>query len=232
MLSRLLLPAGLAGLVAALLLSLMQLFWVTPLILEAERYEDQAAALAEALPHKHKSEDDQAWQPTDGWPRTLTTAGSNLILAVGFGLMLTGAYQLRRPSHWRQGLIWGLAGYTAFFAAPSLGLPPELPGTTAAELFSRQIWWLMTVCATALGLSLLLLQYAKLLKWLGLAILLAPHLLGAPQALNVGSLAPQVLQSQFIVATAFCNLLFWLALGALSAALSRHYSQTGMVERG
>lgn len=223
MLSRLLLPAGLAGLAGAILLSLIQIFWVTPLILQAERYE----TAAEVLPHHHDAASEaeaQAWQPEDGWPRTLSTASSNIVLAVGFGLMLSGAYQLRRPANWQQGLLWGLAGYTAFFAAPSLGLPPELPGTEAADLLNRQMWWLMTVCATALSLAVLLLQKSKLWQLLGVLILLAPHLIGAPQPLTAQSLAPEELQTQFVCASAFSNLLFWLALGALSAATSLHFS--------
>lgn len=224
MLSRLLLPAGLAGLAAALLLSLIQILWVTPLILEAEAYE----SAAEFLPHHHASEasaEVEAWQPEDGWPRTLSTASSNIVLAIGFGLILTGGFQLRHPTRWWQGLIWGLAGYAAFFAAPSLGLPPELPGSEAADLLERQVWWLMTVCATTLGLSILLLQRPVILKLLGLAILLTPHLIGAPQPPVALSLAPEALQSQFICASAFSNLLFWLVLGGLSAALSLHFAK-------
>ena len=78
-----------AGIVAALLLSMLQIFWVTPLILQAETYE----VAAEAVHHEHAIDpglDELAWQPEDGWQRTLSTAGSNIVMAIGFALMLTG----------------------------------------------------------------------------------------------------------------------------------------------
>ena len=48
-----------------------------------------------------------------------------------------------------------MAGFAVFMLAPSLGLPPELPGMPAAELGPRQVWWLLTAAATAAGLALL-----------------------------------------------------------------------------
>lgn len=223
---RLLLSAGISGMAAALMLSLLQLFWVTPLIIEAESYE----AAAESAAHIHSDEvavghehPDEAWQPEEGWQRTLATASSNIVMAIGFALMLTGAYQLRRPGRWFDGFVWGFAGYLVFFAAPSLGLPPELPGTTAAELLDRQYWWLATVCSTAVGIVLLLLQDRNVLKLAGVLLLLVPHLLGAPQAAVAESLAPAELQVQFIWASALSNLAFWLMLGGSSAALLRRF---------
>jgi predicted cobalt transporter CbtA len=60
---------------------------------------------------------------------------ANVSMAVGFALMLVAAFALSgRRITWRSGLLWGLAGYGVFFVAPSLGLPPEVPGTLAAPL--------------------------------------------------------------------------------------------------
>jgi len=103
-------------------------------------------------------------------------------------------------------------------------LPPELPATAAAELLTRQAWWLATVFATAIGLSLLFLQTNKILRVAGLLLLAAPHLIGAPQPEVPSSLSPEELQSQFRYATAWTNALFWLLLGGLSAALFQHFS--------
>lgn len=223
MLKRMLLSAGISGMVAALMLSLLQIQWVTPLILAAETHE----VTAESTEHVHTAEttfghehEEDAWQPEDGWQRTLATISSNIVMAIGFASMLVGAYRLRRPSRWGIGLGWGLAGFTAFFAAPSLGLPPELPGTTAAGLLARQYWWLGTACATSIGLGLLFLQDHKVLKLAGALLLLIPHLIGAPQPVMAESLAPEALQNRFIQASALSNLLFWLLLGGLSAALA------------
>ena len=52
------------------------------------------------------------------------------------------------------GLAWGLGGFIAFFAAPSLGILPQLPGVAGAALESRQFWWVATVLCTGTGLFL------------------------------------------------------------------------------
>lgn len=210
--------AALAGSVAALLLSLLQIFWVTPLILQAETYETAAEAVFHEPTAIHVH-DETAWQPEDGWQRTLSTAGSNVVMAVGFALMLTGLYALRKPTGIWQGLAWGLAGYAVFFAAPAIGLPPDLPGTTAAALMLRQYWWLGTALATAGGLGLIFLQGRWPLRMTGLVLLLIPHLLGAPQPEMAESLAPALLQNQFRWASALSNAVFWMALGMLSALI-------------
>lgn len=226
MVKSLLLSAGVSGIAAALLLSLVQMLWVTPLILQAESYEAGSHSPAAELSidadgeHDHP---DEAWQPENGWQRNFATVSSNIVMAIGFAAMLTGAYCLRQPLRWTAGLIWGLAAYATFFVAPSLGLPPELPGIEAATLAARQYWWLATVCATAVGLGLLFLQRRQLWKWAGLLLIATPHLFGAPQPLMAESLAPAELQAQFLLATTLGNLLFWLALGGLSAALAIHF---------
>ena len=73
---------------------------------------------------------------------------ANLVTAIGFGLLLVAASEFAGGiAGWRQGLLWGLAGFAAFTLAPGLGLPPELPAMPAAELVPRQAWWIATVAA-------------------------------------------------------------------------------------
>ena len=52
MIKRIAQTAGFTGLLAALLLTLLQSFWVAPLILQAETFENAPAA-AEVVPHVH-----------------------------------------------------------------------------------------------------------------------------------------------------------------------------------
>lgn len=162
----------------------------------------------------------------EGWERTLSTAGSNIVIAFGFSLILTGIYSLFKISKLYQGLAWGAAGYVAFFASPALGLPPELPGTVAANLIDRQYWFLGTVFSTALGLVLIFLPNKWSLRIAGSFFVLMPHILGAPQPEVHESLAPHALQIQFILAAWISNALFWLALGALSLVLFRSFSSS------
>ncbi|MBC3437863.1 CbtA family protein [Pseudomonas sp. BW16M2] len=230
MITRIARTAGFSGLLAALLLTLLQSFWVAPLILQAETYES-AAPVAEhhehgdaAAPHEHEHSA-EAWAPEDGWQRVLSTTGGNLVVAVGFALILVALYSLREPNRVATGALWGLAGFAVFCLAPTLGLPPELPGTAAADLGQRQTWWIGTAAATAAGLALLVFARHWLLKALGVALLVLPHLIGAPQPAMHESLAPEALETQFKIASWLTNAAFWLALGLLSAWLYRRSSQ-------
>lgn len=218
MFQRIAFSAGVAGLLAALLLSCLQSLWLTPLILQAETYEVQTAAPVTTEHHEHS---EAAWAPADGWPRTLSTFGGNLVVAVGFGLVLAGLFNLRAPNRTYQGLLWGLAGYAIFCLAPSLGLPPELPGTAAADLTLRQAWWLGTAGATAAALALLVFARHPGFKIAALGLLVIPHLLGAPQPVVHASLAPEELQRHFQIAVLASNLPFWLLLGLACSWLFR-----------
>lgn len=224
MIKRIAQTAGFTGLLGALLLTLLQSFWVAPLILEAETFEKPAPTQTHdhadsAMPaHSHDAE---AWEPEDGWQRVLSTTGGNLVVAVGFALMLAGLYTLRSPTRTSQGLLWGVAGYATFCLAPTLGLPPELPGTAAADLLQRQIWWVGTAASTALAIALVVFGKHWALKVLGIVIVVIPHIMGAPQPLVHSSLAPEALESQFKIASQLTNFAFWLALGVISAWLFR-----------
>lgn len=209
MITRIARTAGFSGLLAALLLTLLQSFWVAPLILEAETYESAAPVgqhehAGEVAAHEHSAE---AWSPEDGWQRVLSTTGGNLVVAVGFALILTALYSLREPKRAGTGALWGLAGFAVFCLAPTLGLPPELPGTAAADL------------------ALLVFARHWLLKAFGAVLLVIPHVIGAPQPEVHESLAPAALETQFKVASWLTNAAFWLALGLLSAWLFRRSNQ-------
>lgn len=236
MIKRIAQTAGFAGLIAALVLTVVQLLWVSPLILKAETYEkaEPAAALVEEN-HEHAHEhaagavaahehDAQAWEPEDGWQRILSTTGGNLVVAVGFALMLAGLFTLRAPGKTSEGLLWGLAGFAVFTLAPSLGLPPEVPGTAAADLTLRQTWWIGTAAVSAGGLALLVFGRNWALRGIGIALLVVPHVIGAPQPEVHSSLAPESIAHEFIVASLITNAVFWAALGLGAAWLFRRFA--------
>jgi len=205
---RIVLAAAFAGLIAGLAVTLAHAFSTVPLILQAETYEEAAPT------HEH----DHGWKPDDGVERTSFTVLADVLTGVGFGLLLVSAYTLRgREVGWREGLCWGLAGFATFSLAPGLGLPPELPGTAAAPLLDRQLWWLATAAATGGGLALVLLRRGPAAIVAGLALLALPHLVGAPALDAPGSAAPETLAHSFVLAVLGSSLLFWLALGAFSA---------------
>lgn len=214
---RLVVAAASAGILAGLLLTAVQQIRVIPILLEAEGYEEAAAAAVQSgHPERSAGHTQEARQPATGGERAMRNVVSNLILAIGFALLLgaTMVVSGRKPG-WRSGVLWGLAGYAVFFVAPSLGLPPEVPGTEAARLPDRQLWWLMTVLFTAAGLSSLVFARTWAMKVLGVVLLGTPHMVGAPQALVHGSTAPAELEHSFIHATVLANFVFWLCLGGL-----------------
>jgi cobalt transporter subunit CbtA len=216
-LKRILAAAASAGILAGLLLTAVQQVRIVPVLLEAEAYErSAAAALSPGHAESSSGHEHNLHQAADGLERTMLSAASNVSLAVGFALLLGAAMLLSKgTTGWRSGLLWGLAGYAVFFVAPSLGLPPEVPGTETARLTDRQIWWLLTVLCSAAGLSLLAFSRSWAIGILGVILLAAAHLIGAPQPKFHSSAAPAELASSFVYAAAVTNFVFWLALGGL-----------------
>jgi cobalt transporter subunit CbtA len=117
------------------------------------------------------------------------------------------------------GILWGAAGFAVFALAPALGLPPELPGMTAAALESRQVWWIGTVIATAIGIGLFTESKTILAKIAALALLAAPHLIGAPHPFLFESNVPAELSAQFAIASLVTSAFFWFVLGGTSGYL-------------
>ena len=220
------LAAGLVGLVAGLLLTGLQSFTTVPLILEAETYENAGAGSIAGHAHDQGQataptdpsggSEPEAWAPEDGLERLAYTGLANVLTGIGFALVLMAAAELKGGIRsWRQGVFWGLAGFAVFTLAPGFGLPPELPTMPAADLAERQLWWVVTVAATAAGLAILAFGRALPLGVLAIALILAPHVIGAPQPESFESPIPHDLAHDFIVAVTATSFVFWVAIGAL-----------------
>lgn len=229
--------SALAGLIAGLAMTAMQYAGTVPLILRAETYEkaepsqashDHGAAghtggeaRAAAHPHEH---DEDAWAPADGFQRSAFTALANIVTAIGFAVLLVTASEFAGGmTGWRQGVFWGLAGFAVFTLAPGLGLPPELPGMPAAELAARQVWWVATVGATAAGLALLAFTRALRLAVLAIALIVVPHLVGAPKPASFESAVPETLAHDFIVMASLVSLVFWVLLGGAAGFIRSRF---------
>jgi cobalt transporter subunit CbtA len=207
---RLVFAALCAGLLSGIFATVAHQIRTVPLILQAETYE-KPSERAMAAAHEHTS----AWEPENGAERTAYTLLADILTGVGFALLLGAGLTLRGGEvGWRQGLLWGLAGFATFTVAPSLGLPPQLPGSDAAPLFDRQVWWLGTAAAT--GCALALIAFTTRARWAILAVLLIvlPHLYGAPELSEHVAAVPAALSHHFVVAATVVNFLFWLTLGA------------------
>jgi cobalt transporter subunit CbtA len=219
------LVAAIAGVLASLGMTVAQQLTTVPLILKAEVYEEQGAtrahdhgdAAAQQAAHEHE---EGGWQPADGIERATFTVLANIVTGVGFALLLVAASELAGGiAGWRQGVFWGLAGFAVFTLAPSLGLPPELPAMPTAELGARQLWWVATVLSAAGALALLFYGRSPLAIVASIALIVAPHLIGAPEPVSYETPIPEGLHHSFVVAVVLTTLLFWVLLGALAGLI-------------
>ncbi|MHA7970234.1 CbtA family protein [Rhizobium sp. CAU 1783] len=230
----------LVGLIVGTVVTLAQFLGTTPLILSAEVFEGGDAAeshdagqgtvaahdhgdAAATEAHDHHSAD--AWAPADGIERNAYTLVANILTATGFALVLNGLMQISgRQSDWRNGLIWGLCGFVVVMLAPGFGLHPELPGTPAAPLLNRQVWWVGTALSTAAGLALLFFQRKPWAAAAAIVLIALPHVIGAPLPPDgEHALAPEAMSHRFVVVATLTSLLFWALLGALSGHFRRRF---------
>ncbi|AWN47858.1 cobalt transporter [Methylobacterium terrae] len=223
MTKRLLAAALVAGFLAACVASGLQFALTSPLILAAEKYETaEAVAPAHAsanplivLAHAgHHADGEPGWQPAPGLQRLAFTALATLVSGVGYALLL-GAVLIAagREVTPSEALRFGIGGFLAASLAPAIGLPPELPGVAAAALESRQLWWVATAVATAVGLYLIAVRRGPVATGLGLALLVAPHAWGAPHGPEEISAMPPVYAAQFAARSLAVAFAFWAVLG-------------------
>ncbi|AWI88233.1 cobalt transporter [Methylobacterium sp. DM1] len=242
MITRLLSAALVAGFLASVVATGLQLALTSPLILQAETYEGEGAHAALAPSHDsapfaslivpahapsqhahggggqdhgHAHGKADEWQPAPGLQRMAFTGLATLVGGVGYALLLAAVMlALRREPTPQSGLVVGVAGFLAVALAPAIGLPPELPGMGAAPLVLRQSWWLMTVIATGLGLYLIAVRRVPLTILGGLVLIVAPHLAGAPQSVDtVSSQVPPAAAAQFAARSLAIGFVFWAVIG-------------------
>ena len=231
MFRRIVTAALIAGAIAGLAATGLQMARIWPLILAAETFEEAAPTQA----HHHGADASaaaahaalaEAWQPAEGAERMAYTLLFNLLAGFGFALLVNAGLALNHAAGRRldltAGLLWGLGGFASFALAPALGLPPDLPGVPGAELFDRQVWWLATVLLTLSGIALIALPRSAGLALLGLALVAVPHIVGAPHP-DGGEVSrvPPALAASFVSASLATAAVFGATLGALSGWLQR-----------
>ena len=247
MIQRMLTSALFAGFAAGLFAALLHFAFVQKMIVLGEAYETGAAVhhpgVAPTGPDGHPTEmaamgaagvavasaghpqGDDAGAGNAAGPllrnaltvlfQTLLYCSYALILVAGFALAQRRGQRVTA----RDGLLWGIAGFVAVQLAPAMGLAPELPGTLAAPLMDRQIWWAGTaLCA---GAALVMIGYGRRLGWLAAAaVLLAlPHIIGAPEPDGFSGVAPPELAASFAARSLGSGLAAWSLMGWLSGWL-------------
>ncbi|MDE0334681.1 MAG: CbtA family protein [Defluviicoccus sp.] len=218
MFSRILVSGLFAGFAAGLIAALLQLAFVQPILLHAELYESgqlthfggaKAGAVAAAG-------DVDVDLVRDGLSVLFTT-----LLYTGYALILVAAMALAEERGFRiavrQGLLWGLAGFVAVQFAPAVGVPPELPGSAAADIGLRRLWWLGTVGATAAGIVLIACGKGWTARGIAAVLILAPHVIGAPHPETFAGPAPPELAAMFAGRALGVGLVAWALLGLFAA---------------
>ncbi len=203
-----------AGCVGGLLVSVFQWAVVTPLILEAEVFENGVTAS-----HGSTGLD---------FSRTALTALASVVYASGLALVLLGLMTITGEKiQMRSCLAWGLAGFFAVGLAPALGLPPVVPGIPEAPLLDRQIWWFGTVLATGFGLWVMLRRTGP--GWIvaGFAAIIAPHLIGAPHVALVATEVPAALAAHFVSASLVASLLLWICVSGVAGLAFERFGDAG-----
>lgn len=223
MLKKLLTSAVFAGFAAGLIAAALQQVFVIPVLLEAELYEGGelvhfGGSGGTDLTHDHDSHDHGDAGSGDG-DRALKTWGMTTLMFIGFALVMAAVVALaERAGHAltpRNGLLWGVAGFIAVQLMPAFGHPPELPGNAAADLVGRQMWWSLTVLATAIGLACIAFGRNWGVWVAGLAAIALPHLIGAPHPDQLAGVAPPEIAALFASRSLGVGLMSWVALGGL-----------------
>jgi cobalt transporter subunit CbtA len=247
MIQRMLASALFAGCAAGLLAALLHFAFIQPLLLQGEQYESgalvhfQGVASGEAPAHSHDHAATPEAQPEAGHDHAthehshgdaaeVSTLKRNSLTVlftgtvyIAYALLMVAAFGVAEHFGHKvgttQGILWGLAGFVALQLAPAMGLAPELPGTPAADLTDRQVWWLGTVLASLLAATLF--GFGKgPLSWVVAALLLAlPHVIGAPHLESYAGVAPPELAGEFSARALGVALIAWLSLGAIASRL-------------
>ena len=244
---RLIWAALVAALLVGSVQSGVQQWQAVPIVHAAEVYEGQKAEAlaalatpAAAMPHVHaesvaSSHDEhgtaEAGSPADGVERNAWTWVANVLHAFSMALLVFAVMGvcLWRGTGMRSlplGLLVAAAGWLSLHFWPSLGLHAEIPGMDAARLGSRQGWWVLAAGSAALAcVSLAGLRgawrWAAAAAWLALPFVVgAPHISADPLAGFSGEAKAQLreLGTQFIWATTWLSLSFWVSMGMVCGA--------------
>lgn len=217
MVPRILTAAVLAGAGAGLVAALLHLVFLQPVLLLAELYETGA-------PTRFGADGSASWNPGGFQPlRDGLTAIFTVLLYCGYALVAVALMALADARgaviDARRGILWGMAGFVAAQFAPGFSLAPEVPGTAAAALPVRQVWWLGTVAASAAALWLIAFGTTWAARAAAVVLLLAPHLIGAPRPDLPAGPASAELGALFAARAFGVGMAAWVVLGSLAGHL-------------
>ncbi len=215
MFKSLMVSAAGAGLLTGVVAALLQFWFLVPVLGSAELYE--AGTLTHFGAGAAAGETHAAAGVEGGLARYLGTLIATTSAYLGFALLLVAGFALAEKAGLtritaRNGLLWGLAGFAATQLFPALGLPPELPGSAAAAVAERQVWWIMTAVLSLAGLGVLAWVKGPA-RWAGVALIALPHIIAAPHPEAFAGVAPPEMAALFAARALGVGAIAWALLG-------------------
>ena len=211
--------AVVCGAIAGVLATVMQMLLVTPLLMEAELFET-----GQSMHFITDGSPESPIKHVDIWEdpyRHLMTLCFNLVTFTGFGFILVAAMAFFQKRDFTlskaEGIVAGVSGFIVFQLAPSVGLPPELPGTIGVTVGLKQTWWIITILSTTVGILLLFLDKHKVVSGVGIIFITIPHLIGHPKLETYFGVAPPELAAEFASRALAVSLIAWIILGVISS---------------
>ncbi|MFK7834699.1 MAG: CbtA family protein [Sulfitobacter sp.] len=216
MYARFLISALFAGAATGLIAGLLQLYFVQPVLLHAELYEGgelvHFGAQKAVTAHPELPDFDIM---RDGLSLIFT-----MLTYTGYALIMLAAMSIAEDRgariDGRTGLVWGVAGFVAFHLAPGFTLAPEVPGVAAADVTARQIWWFATAGAAAVALWLIAFGQSWMMWGIAVILLLAPHVIGAPEPDVFTGPVPTEIGALFAARAFGVGLAAWVILGGFA----------------
>jgi cobalt transporter subunit CbtA len=206
-----------AGAVAGFIAAALQLVFVQPILLHAELYEGGE------LVHFGTEHTASAHQELGGVDlvRDGISVIFNMLIYSGYALIMVAMMSQAEIRNWatingRTGLIWGLAGFFVVHFAPGFSLAPEVPGVAAADVVARQVWWLATVIAAGVAVWLVAFGNNWIAWGVAAALVLAPHLIGAPEPDTFTGPVPTEIGALFAARAFGVGMMAWVLTGCLS----------------
>ena len=217
MFQKIVVSALIAGFGAGLMAALLQFVFVQPLLLHAELFEIDPSTSLDLVTIQRG-------------PFDVVREGFNLIFSAlvytGYGFIMLAIMvwteERGEPISVRAGLIWGVAGFVTMHMAPAFGLAPDLPGLNGADVEARQIWWFITATCTGIAIWLIAFGQNWALWGSAIALLAAPHFIGAPLPDMLTQVAPPELAASFAARTLGVALAVWVTLGLLLGVVWRN----------
>ncbi|MGR3761984.1 CbtA family protein [Roseobacteraceae bacterium NS-SX3] len=213
MFTRILTSALFAGAAAGLIAALLQLYFVQPVLLHAELYEGGDLVHFGAASPVSAHQDVGGIDPLrDGLSVIFT-----MLVYSGYAMVLVALMSLAEARGAaitaRSGILWGLAGFVAVHFAPGFSLAPEVPGVAAADVGERQVWWFATVIAAAIAMWLIAFGRSWTAWGAAAVLLLAPHVIGAPEPEVFTGPVPTEIGAHFAARAFGVGMAAWMLVG-------------------